>query len=176
MRKNSTRDFLTAWEQLNNSAAFKEPNFDLKKMSPTKWVECTGAAGIIPIRGRGAKSGIWSNADIAIEFMGDLSPQFKLFTIRELQRLKDQEASSKIAHEEWNVQRMLAKSHYQLQTDAIQSHLTQEDTIQNPHFVYASEADLINVIVYNMTAKQFRELNPGLSQSQNMRDVGTTLP
>ena len=73
------------------------------------------------------------------------------------------------------MQRTLAKSNYQLQTDAIQSHLTQEDTIRNPHFVYASEADLINVIVYNMTAKQFRELNPGLSQNQNMRDLGTIL-
>ena len=179
LRTKSTMSFLAAWETMYNPD-FKAVNYDVFKntsnlsISPSKWIESTNAIGIQSKRGR-YNSGTYAHKDIAMEFITWLSPTLKLYAIQEFQRLKDNEPSSKIANDEWNVQRALAKSNSQLQTDAIQSHLTQEDTIQNPHFVYASEADLINVIVYNMTAKQFRELNPDLPKSQNMRDLGTKL-
>ena len=147
LRAKSTMSFLCAWETMYNPD-FKGVNDDAFKntsnfsISPSKWIESTNAIGIISKRGR-YNSGTYAHKDIAMEFLTWLSPTFKLYVIQEFQRLKENESSSKIANDDWNLQRTLAKSNYHLQTDAIQSHLTQGDTIQNPHLVYAQTVKLI---------------------------------
>ena len=166
LRLKKTYQFLTEWETLNNPG-FKPTEFEPKSLSVTKWIQLTGATGIITKRG-GRVSGTWAHIDIATEFMSSISVAFRLYTIQELHRLRSQEA--RLANPEWLTCRALARSHYQLQTDAIQTYLTNGDSVLNPHYVYATEADLINKIIFGMTAQQFREVNQNMRKNENLRD------
>ena len=137
-------------------------------MSPSKWVEATGAIGLFAKAGRGG--GTYAHRDIAFEFGSWLSPEFKLYLIKEFQRLKDEEARTTSL--EWNFQRTLAKVNYRIHTDAIKAHLLPRQLTRNQTAtVYASEADLLNMALFGMTAAQWREANP--KEVGNMRDGAT---
>ena len=168
IRSKKTHQFLTEWETLHNPG-FKKMEFEPKTLSVIKWIQLTGATGLITKRGR-YDSGTWAHIDIATEFMSAISVAFRLYTIQELHRLRSQEARLANPSEEWLTCRALARSNYQQQTYAIQTYLTKGDSVLNPHYVYATEADLINKIIFGMTAKQFRELNPNLEKNKNLRD------
>lgn len=174
MRSKDTILFLGAWEKLNNPD-FKPPEFEGFKneagrnsfhMSPKKWVEATGAIGIFSQPGRYG-GGTFAHRDIAFEFGTWLSPEFKLYLIQEFQRLKEAEAERQGL--EWNLNRSLSKLNYRIHTDAIKEHLIPPNlTKRQESFVYADEADMLNVALFGKTAKQWRDANPGLQG--NMRD------
>ncbi|MDR2196328.1 MAG: KilA-N domain-containing protein [Gallionellaceae bacterium] len=176
LRNRNTVEFLGIWEQLYNPA-FNPIEFDRFKnqaglnsfaLSPTKWVEATGAIGIYAKAGRGG--GTYAHKDIAFEFGSWLSPEFKLYLIREFQRLKDEEARATSL--EWNFQRTLAKMNYRIHTDAIKDRLIPPQLSKaQMSVVYASEADLLNMALFGMTAGEWRQTNP--DQSGNMRDTAT---
>ena len=176
MRNRNTIEFLGIWEQLYNPA-FKPLEFDRFRsqaglnsftLSPKKWIEATGAIGIYAKSGRGG--GTYAHRDIAFEFGSWLSPEFKLYLIKEFQRLKDEESSVKAL--EWSFQRTLAKVNYKIHTDAIKERLIPPRlTKAQTGIIYASEADLLNVALFGLTAAQWREANPGASG--NMRDFAT---
>lgn len=176
LRNRNTIEFLGIWEQIYNPN-FKPLEFERFKkqaglnsfnLSPKKWIEATDAIGIYAKSGRGG--GTYAHKDIAFEFGSWLSPEFKLYLIKEFQRLKDEEARTTSL--EWSFQRTLAKVNYRIHTDAIKEHLipTQLTKAQIIH-VYASEADLLNMALFGMTAVQWRQANPG--QKGNIRDVAT---
>ena len=176
MRNRSTIEFLGLWEQLNNPA-FNCIDFEAIKseagnnsftMTPKKWIRETGAIGIISKQGRYAST--FAHKDIAFEFASWISPEFKLYIIKDYQRLKEDE-SYRLALD-WNVNRVLSKTNYRIHTDAIKSKLITEDlsSIQQ-RFIYADEADVLNVALFGMTAKQWRERNPDLKG--NMRDYAS---
>src|SRR6202035_6072244 len=138
-------------------------------LSPKKWIDTTNAIGIQSRAGRYG-GGTYAHKDIAFEFGSWLSPEFKLYLIKEFQRLKEQEGRATSL--EWNFQRTLAKVNYRIHTDAIKGRLippqlTKAQTVT----VYASEADLLNVALFGLTAVQWRQANP--DQPGNMRDVAT---
>ena len=176
LRNRNTIEFLGIWEQIYNPD-FKPIEFDRFKsqaglnsfaLSPKKWIEATGAIGIYAKSGRGG--GTYAHKDIAFEFGSWLSPEFKLYLIKEFQRLKDEEAQSQTL--EWNFQRTLAKVNYKIHTDAIKDRLIPPRlTKAQTNMVYASEADLLNVALFGATAAQWRKANTG--QSGNMRDAAT---
>jgi len=176
LRNRNTLEFLGIWEQLYNPN-FKSIEFDRFKsqaglnsfaLSPKKWIEATGAVGIYSKSGRGG--GTYAHKDIAFEFGSWLSPEFKLYLIKEFQRLKDEEAHSKAL--EWSFQRTLAKVNYKIHTDAIKERLIPPRlTNVQTAVVYASEADLLNIALFGITAAQWRQTNP--DQTGNMRDAAT---
>ena len=176
LRNRNTIEFLGIWEQLYNPE-FKPIEFDRFRsqaglnsfaLSPKKWIEATGAIGIYAKSGRGG--GTYAHKDIAFEFGSWLSPEFKLYLIKEFQRLKDEEAQSKSL--EWNFQRTLAKVNYKIHTDAIKERLIPPRlTKAQTSVVYASEADLLNVALFGITAAQWRQANA--DQAGNMRDAAT---
>ena len=176
LRNRNTLEFLGIWEQLYNPA-FKPIEFDRFKsqaglnsfaLSPKKWIEATGAVGIYANAGR--YGGTYAHKDIAFEFGSWLSPEFKLYLIKEFQRLKDEE--SRATSLEWSFQRTLAKVNYRIHTDAIQERLIPPRlTSAQTGTIYASEADLLNVALFGVTTAQWRQANP--EQSGNMRDAGT---
>jgi len=176
LRNRNTLEFLGIWEQLYNPN-FKSIEFDRFKsqaglnsfaLSPKKWIEATGAVGIYSKSGRGG--GTYAHKDIAFEFGSWLSPEFKLYLIKEFQRLKDEEAHSKAL--EWSFQRTLAKVNYKIHTDAIKERLIPPRlTNVQTAVVYASEADLLNIALFGITAAQWRQTNP--DQTGNMRDDAT---
>ena len=137
-------------------------------MSTKKWIDATGAIGLYAKSGR--YGGTYAHKDIAFEFGSWLSPEFKLYLIKEFQRLKDEEArSTSLA---WDFQRTLAKVNYKIHTDAIKERLVPPLlTGAQTAVVYASEADLLNVALFGVTAAQWLQANPG--QAGNMRDVAT---
>ena len=171
LRNRNTIEFLGVWEKINNPD-FKPIEFDgFKKqaglnsftLTPKQWVEATGALGIVSQRGR--YGGTYAQKDIAFEFASWISVEFKLYLIKEFQRLKEQEFQ-KLG---WDIKRNLAKVNYLIHTDAIKEHLIPNSlSKQQTSFVYADEADLLNVALFGVTAKQWREENPG--QKGNMRD------
>ena len=173
LRNRNTIEFLGIWEQLYNSN-FKPIEFERFRsqaglnsfaLSPKKWIEATGAIGIYAKAGRGG--GTYAHRDIAFEFGSWLSPEFKLYLIKEFQRLKDEEARTTAL--EWNFQRTLAKVNYKIHTDAIKEHLIPPLlTKAQTSVVYASEADLLNVALSGITAVQWRQSNP--DQTRNIRD------
>lgn len=177
MRSKDTIIFLGAWESLHNPV-FKPHEFGGFKneagrnsfyMSPKKWVEATGAIGIYSQSGRYG-GGTYAHRDIAFEFGTWLSPEFKLYLIKEFQRLKEEEAERLSL--EWNVNRVLSKVNYRIHTDAIKEHLIPPTlSKQQQSFVYADEADMLNVALFGQTAKQWREKNPELEG--NMRDYAS---
>ena len=176
LRNRNTIEFLGIWEHLYNPG-FKPVEFDRFKsqaglnsfaLSPKKWIEATGAIGIYAKSGRGG--GTYAHRDIAFEFGSWLSPEFKLYLIKEFQRLKDEE--SRATALEWNFQRTLAKVNYKIHTDAIKDRLIPPRlTKAQTSMVYANEADLLNVALFNITAAQWHQANPG--QSGNVRDAAT---
>lgn len=172
-RNRSTVEFLGLWERINNPN-FKGVEFDplLKEagsnsftLSPTKWITMTGAIGIISKTGRGG--GTFAYKDIAFEFASWISAEFKLFLIKEFQRLKKDE--NQRLQLEWNIQRTLSKINYKIHTDAIKENLLPKLVSKNQiNFVYANEADMLNVALFGVTAKQWKETNP--DANGNMRD------
>jgi hypothetical protein len=176
LRNRNTLEFLGIWERLNNPD-FKPVEFDGFRMqaglnsftlTPKQWIERTGAVGITSKPGR--YGGTYAHKDIAFEFATWISMEFKLYLIKEFQRLKDDEAAR--SSREWSFQRTLAKVNYRIHTDAIQEHLVPPElTKAQTQFVYASEADLLNAALFGRTAAEWRKENPKLPG--NMRDHAT---
>jgi hypothetical protein len=176
LKNKDTVLFLGVWEQINNPM-FNSPEFEGIRneagrnsfyLSAKKWIEVTGAIGLHAKAGR--YGGTYAHRDIAFEFGSWLSPEFKLYLIREFQRLKDEEARA--ASLEWNFQRTLAKVNYRIHTDAIKERLIPPQlTKAQTATVYASESDLLNVALFGMTAAQWRQKNP--DERGNMRDTAT---
>ena len=173
MRNRSTIEFLGLWEQLNNPD-FKLVEFDQFKneagsnafvLSPQKWIVTTNATGIISKSGR--YGGTFAHKDIAFEFASWVSAEFKLYIIKDYQRLKADE-NSRISLE-WNVNRIISKINYKIHTDAIKENLIPAQvTDRQQSFMYANEADLLNVALFGKIAKEWREQNPDVKG--NMRD------
>lgn len=171
LRNRNTLEFLGIWERLNNPA-FKPVEFDGFKqqaglnsftLTPKQWIEATAAIGIVSKAGR--YGGTYAHKDIAFEFAAWVSVEFKLYLIKEFQRLKEEERKTL----GWDIRRNLAKINYRIHTDAVQQHLippalNSRQTSQ----VYASEADVLNLALFGMTAGQWRTANPG--KKGNMRD------
>ena len=177
MRMRNTIEFLGLWEELNNPE-FKLVEFDQFKndagsnafvLSPQKWIKSTNAIGMVSKSGRYG-GGTFAHKDIAFEFASWISPEFKLYIIKDYQRLKEDE-SHRLALD-WNVNRVLAKTNYRIHTDAIKETLIPPELPKEQHrFVYADEADVLNVALFGMTAKQWRAANPGVKG--NIRDFAT---
>lgn len=176
LKNKDTVLFLGVWEQLNNPV-FNSIEFEGIKneagrnsffLSAKKWIDATGAIGLHAKAGRYGST--YAHRDIAFEFGSWLSPEFKLYLIKEFQRLKDEE--SRATSLEWSFQRTLAKVNYKIHTDAIKERLIPPRlTKAQTSAVYASEADLLNVALFGITAAQWRQANPDLAG--NMRDAAT---
>ena len=175
LRRVTTIDYIGLWEQINN-ADFNLVEFDQIKteygknsfaMSPTQWIKRTNAIGIIAKGGR-YSIGTYAHPDIAFEFASWLSPEFKLYLITEFERLKANEAyQEKI---DWQANRLLSKLNYVIHTDAIKNHIVPMLTEVQKKYVYANEADVLNVALFGMTAKEWRDNNPDLAKEGNIRD------
>jgi hypothetical protein len=173
LRNRNTIELLGFWEQLYNPD-FKPVEFDgFRKlaglnsftMTPKKWIESTNAIGIISKSGR--YGGTYAHKDIAFEFASWISIEFKLYIIKEFQRLKDEESDRLQLN--WNLQRTISKINYKIHTDAIkESLIPAEITKQQATMVYASEADLLNVALFGITAKQWRDVHT--DEKGNLRD------
>lgn len=171
LRNRNTIEFLGIWEQLNNPS-FKPVEFDgFRKqaglnsftLTPKQWIEKTGAIGIVSKAGR--YGGTYAHVDIAFEFASWISVEFKLYLIKEFQRLKEQERQQL----GWDIKRNLAKINYRIHTDAIQANLIPPELNKTQiNLVYASEADVLNMALFGMTAKIWRDANPG--KKGNLRD------
>ncbi len=171
MRTHFTIEFLGIWEQLNNPD-FNRVKFEAVKneagsnafvMTPTKWHKLTCAIGIISKAGR--YGGTYAHKDIAFEFASWISAEFKLYLIKEFQRLKENE----LGKLEWNIKRQLTKINYRIHTDAIKENLLPQSlSKQQISHVYASEADVLNMALFGKTAKQWRDENP--DKDGNIRD------
>ena len=179
LRNRNTIELLGFWESIYNPN-FKPVEFDgFRKqaglnsfvMTPKKWIESTNAIGIVSKSGR--YGGTFAHKDIALEFASWISIEFKLYIIKEFQRLKEDETS--LLKLEWNLQRTLSKINYHIHTDAIRDNLIpKEITKQQANFVYADEADLLNVALFGLTAKEWRENNP--DKKGNVRDYASLEP
>ncbi|MCX6310640.1 MAG: KilA-N domain-containing protein [Bacteroidetes bacterium] len=176
MRNRSTIEFIGLWEQLNNPN-FKSIEFDGFKnqagansfsLTPKRWIETTNAIGIISKEGR--YGGTFAHRDIAFEFATWISAEFKFYLITEFQRLKNEE--SKNLKLEWNLQRTISKINYHIHTDAIKEKLIPKELSKiQINIIYANEADLLNMALFGMTAKDWREVNP--KTEGNIRDEAT---
>ena len=174
MRNRNTLEFLGIWEQMHNPV-FKGGEFETFKkqaglnsfhLTPRKWIDATQAIGIQSRAGRYG-GGTFAHKDIAFEFGSWLSPEFKLYLIKEFQRLKEDE--SRRLSLDWNLNRTLSKLNYRIHTDAIKAHLIPDAiTAEQSRLTYANEADVLNVALFGQTAKQWRDANP--SREGNMRD------
>jgi hypothetical protein len=171
MRTRSSIEFLGIWELLNNPG-FNRVEFDTVKnqsgsnafvMTPSKWSDLTGAIGISSRAGR--YGGTYAHKDIAFEFASWVSVEFKLYLIKEFQRLKETEYQQL----GWDIRRNLTKINYRIHTDAIKSNLIPPElTPQQSNLIYASEADVLNMALFGKTAKQWRDETPG--SKGNIRD------
>jgi hypothetical protein len=180
MRNKNTVEFLGVWEQLHNpdfnSNEFvrikNEAGSNSFNLTPKKWVEATGAIGITSRTGRYG-SGIFAHTDVAVNFCYWLSPTFQLYLIKEFQRLKTVEAEQNKESLDWNLKRTLAKVNYRVHSEAIKMHLIPPRLANTKQegIVYASEADVLNIALFGMTAKQWKEANPTLKG--NVRDYAT---
>lgn len=176
MRSRSTIDFVGLWEKINNPD-FKPLEFDRFRneagnnyfvLSPQKWIETTNAIGITSKSGR--YGGTFAHVDIAFEFASWISSEFKLYLITEFKRLKTDENNR--LQLEWNLQRTISKINYRIHTDAIKENLIpKEITKQQMGLVYANEADLLNVALFGITAKEWRDSN--LDKTGNIRDFAS---
>jgi hypothetical protein len=177
LRSRSTIEFLGLWEELNNPD-FKLVEFDQFKneagsnsfvLSPQKWILSTNAIGLISKAGRYG-GGTYAHKDIAFEFASWISPEFKLYLIKDYQKLKADE-NSRLSLE-WNVNRVLSKLNYKIHTDAIKENLISNDLSKKEISVtYASEADVLNVALFGKTSREWKNENPDLSG--NMRDYAS---
>ncbi len=173
LRTKNTIEFLGFWEKINNPD-FKLVEFDqfwqnaganTFVLSPHKWIDSTNAIGIISKPGK--NGGTFAHKDIAFEFASWISAEFKLYIIKEFQRLKEEENERLLLG--WDAKRTLAKINYKIHTDAIKEHIIPNVVTQKEiSFIYANEADVLNVALFGMTAKQWRDKNP--SKSGNIRD------
>lgn len=176
MSNRGTFDYIGLWEQLNN----KNFNFtefsEIKNnevghasftLSPKRWIQRTDAIGIYSKGGK-YSVGTFAHPDIAFEFASWLSPEFKLYLIKEFERLKRNESYQ--YQVEWNANRILSKVNYVIHTDAIKNFIVPTLTEEQKRFAYAEEADVLNVALFGMTAKEWREKNPELAQNGNIRD------
>ena len=171
MRNRMTIEFLGLWEKINNPN-FNHIEFDVFRskaglnsfyLTPTQWMEKTNAIGIITKKGR--YGGTYAHRDIAFEFASWLSPEFKLYLIKEFDRLKSEEQKQL----GWDIKRNLAKINYRIHTDAIKKNLIPEKlNSKQINIVYANEADVLNMALFGMTAKQWRDNNP--DKEGNIRD------
>ena len=176
MRSRDTIEFLGLWESLHNSK-FKPVEFDGFRsqaganaftMSPTKWIEGVNAIGIVSKSGR--YGGTYAHSDIAFEFASWVSAEFKLYIIKDYKRIKSDENSRLSLN--WNLNREISKLNYKIHTDAIKENLIPAELTPNQiAFTYANEADLLNVALFGMTAKQWRDNN--LDKKGNIRDYAT---
>jgi len=177
MRNRNTVEFLGIWEQIHNPD-FKGVEFDTFKkeaglnsfsLTPKKWVEATNAIGIQSRAGRYG-GGTYAHKDLAFEFGSWLSPEFKMYLIKEFQRLKEDE--NRRLSLEWNLNRTLSKVNYRIHTDAIKENIIPANiTKEQEQYIYASEADVLNVAMFGMTAQQWRKANP--DKEGNIRDYST---
>ena len=174
MRNRNTIEFLGIWEQLFNptfnplefEGFRKEAGLNAFTMSPQKWIEATHAQGLISMAGR--YGGTYARTDIAFEFASWISVEFKLYLVKEFQRLKEEE-QKQIG---WSAKRELSKINYHIHTDAIKQNIV-PDEIDAYHksLIYAEEADVLNVAMFGMTAKEWRDANP--DKKGNIRDYAT---
>ncbi len=180
LRNRNTLEFLSVWEKINN------PNFNYGefaiirnqsglnsfKVSVKEWVEKTNAIGIFSKAGR--YGGTYAHKDIAFEFGTWISPTFKLYLITEYQRLKEIETNK--YNLEWNFKRIISKANYHIHTDAVKNHILPEKNYDKNKewLVYSEEADLLNVVLFNCTAKDWRDANPKYAkQGLNIRDIAS---
>ncbi len=175
LRGKDNIQFLGLWESMHNPD-FKPIEFDRLKneagsnaftLSPKKWIEKTSAIGIVSKSGR--YGGTFAHSDIAMEFASWISPEFKLYIIQDYKRLKLDENSRLSLG--WNLNREISKINYKIHTDAIKEYILKDLTNEQLSYKYASEADMLNVALFNKRAKQWREENPGLKG--NMRDYAS---
>ena len=176
MRSKDTLEFLGLWEQLHNST-FKGVEIDTFRnqagsnaftMSPSKWIDATNAIGIVSKSGR--YGGTFAQSDIAFEFASWVSPEFKLYIIKDYKRLKTEE-NSKLSLG-WNLNREISKLNYRVHTDAIKENLIPPVlTPQQISYTYANEADLLNTVLFGKTAKEWRDSNP--NEKGNIRDLAS---
>jgi hypothetical protein len=174
MRNRNTLEFLGIWEHLHNPN-FKGGEFETFKkeaglnsfhLTPKKWIDATQAVGIQSRAGRYG-GGTYAHKDLAFEFGSWLSPEFKLYLIKEFQRLKEDE--NRRLSLEWNLNRTLSKVNYRIHTDAIKENIIPANiSKEQEHFIYANEADVLNVALFGTTAQQWRKANP--SKNGNIRD------
>ena len=171
LRNRNTIEFLGIWEKIYNpnfnTVEFdgfrKEAGLNSFTLSTKKWVESTGAIGLVSKSGR--YGGTYAHKDIAFEFASWVSVEFKIYLIKEFQRLKEQE----LKQLGWDIKRNLTKINYRIHTDAIKQNLIPKElTPQQINFVYANEADILNIALFGKTAKQWREDNP--DKKGNIRD------
>ena len=175
MRNRDTIDFLGVWESLHNpnfnSLEFegieKQAGKNAFTISPKKWISLTNAIGIKAKGGR--YGGAYAHIDIAFEFASWISPEFKLYVIKDYQRLKNDE-NSRLSID-WNEKRLFTKINYKIHTDAIKEHLAPITVGEAKKYIYANEADVLNVALFRKTAKQWRDENPGIEG--NIRDQAT---
>lgn len=176
MRSRNTIEFLGTWEKLHNSD-FKPVEFDRFRneaglhsftISPSKWISATGAIGIRVKRGRHG-GGTYAHTDIAFEFASWISPEFKLYVIKDYQRLKHDE-SSKLS-KNWSEKRLFSKLNYRIHTGAVKVELEPKLQGKARRYVYANEADVLNVALFGKTARQWKDENP--EAEGNIRDHAT---
>ncbi len=177
MRNRNTLEFIGIWEEMNNPdfkgnefVTFKtQAGLNSFNLTPRKWIDATNAIGIISKAGRYG-GGTFAHKDIAFEFGSWLSPEFKLYLIKEFQRLKEDENDR--LKLDWNLQQTLTKINYHIHTDAIKENLIPVELTKNQiSFVYANEADMLNVALFGKTALQWR--NQNLKADGNIRDMAT---
>jgi len=179
MRNRNTLEFLGTWESIYNGD-FKVVEFDHFKqqaglhtfvLSVGEWIEKTNAIGLFVKKGR--YGGTFAHKDIAFEFASAISPVFKLYLIKEFQRLKTEE--NNLQKLEWDAKRFLTKNNYLIQTDAIKNYIIPDCNYRNDlkWLAYAEEADLLNVALFGFTAKAWRDSNPELAKTSNVRDYAT---
>ena len=178
MSNKSSFDFYSLWEELFNDnfklAESREFKIDSATqsftMSPSRWINLTNAIGFISKRGK-YDGGTFAHPDIALEFASWIDPAFKLYLIKEFERLKYNENYQNEI--QWSVRRMLAKTNYRIHTDSIKGNIVPKLTEKQKQFVYASEADVINVALFGQTAKEWKNNNPNLEG--NIRDYADIL-
>ena len=179
MRNRATLEFLGTWEQIYNPA-FKVVEFDHFKseaglhtfvLSVSEWIEKTEAIGLFVKRGK--YGGTYAHKDIAFEFASAISPVFKLYLIKEFQRLKEVENDAEKI--EWDAKRFLSKNNYLIQTDAVKNYLIPSGNYKEnlEWLAYAEEADILNVALFGFTAKAWRDENPELAKKNNVRDFAS---
>ena len=173
MSNKSSFDFYSLWEELFNDnfklAEFREFKNDAANnsftMSPSRWISFTNSKGFISKRGK-YDGGTFAHPDIALEFASWIDPAFKLYLIKEFERIKYNETYQERI--EWSVRRSLSKTNYRIHTDSIKENIVPTLTDKQKLFIYANEADVINVALFGMTAKEWRENNP--DKEGNIRD------
>lgn len=179
MRNRNTLEYLGLWEKIHNPN-FKPLEFEEFRIasgenaftiSPQKWIKSTDAIGIISKSGR--YGGTYAHSDIAFEFASWISPEFKLYLIKDYQRLKKDE-SERLAIG-WDEKRALSKINYHIHTDAVQRYLITEDLSgEEKGYTFASEADMINIALFGKKAKQWRDENPeAAKRGENIRDYAS---